>query len=176
MSDTPETATEPFIHEKRYDERCKICTFPQRAFFEKCYIQRDTVELLTKTFGFTTEEMHKHGRAVKIYGKRMDNTNAIRRGVLEKGIEGIENGTIEITLKDVLRSAFDLDKVKGRIVDKVQVNAPKVILLAGIPLPGGQRSAKPPELTKPERKSPLLIPSKVEIVSETTVESEPENK
>ena len=109
-------------HAKVFDERCPVCKHPQRVLLEKWYIQRRPIEQLVQVFALSKSLITLHARAVKIYKKRSNNTAILVDLVLEHGAQMLEEGKLELSIKDIAWAVGHRDKLLGRIVDKKEIN------------------------------------------------------
>lgn len=125
-------------HLSPVDQNCPICQHPQRSLIERWYMERRPFKELEAIFSFSRKLFDQHGRAVKIFQKRANNTKGIVNIMLEKGIEQMAEGKMEMTAKDLQWAINHRDRILGRIKENVQVKvAPVLHVHTTIPGAGG---------------------------------------
>jgi hypothetical protein len=164
-------------HEKGKDDSCPICVSERRILLEKWYVKREkTLKQLASIFGFDQHVISEHCTANGLGKKRKNNTQAIINFVLEKGVEGLSAGTMEVTMKDLAWAVTHQDKLLGRIVEKSRVEvAPVVHIHTSIPGVGGVQNKDLKEKQALEHREPLMIPAVVLETSDVTLTEPKEN-
>ena len=137
----PEYHTVYGYHGKVANKDCPICEHEQLAAIEDLYKDFTEEPRIAALFGgFTAEELLWHCEGRDLHNKRLKtNPDAIRRKLIEKGMEALESG--EVTVKPELTAKIldHLDEREGRMPTRLpagQAGAP-VLVISGFPAPGG---------------------------------------
>ena len=142
-------------HKKPIDPDCQICNHDDRDMIEDSYSRFFSAKEISKTFGLRDSDITRHCKALKLDEKRVSNTKALYSRLLDKGIQNL--GNMELSVKDLLKLAEHIDKLEGRVVTKHQVQAPEIIYLGAVPVPGVQSITAIPETpTLPPSAEPTL--------------------
>lgn len=120
-------------------DKCKVCQHPEAALVETLYIDHANVSWLADKCGASTESIVNHMTKKSLRAKRDENIQGFYREVRELGLKALQEGLVDPDIQ--ARLAMDaqkhLDKVEGRLVNKVEVEENRTIRLEAFPIPGG---------------------------------------
>lgn len=134
-------------HDKKHDNRCKVCTHEDKDLIEDFYVRVYALEEIVSQFELTNEKVLKrHAEATKLDERRANNTEGFERLIMEKGEEAIRSGAVkpEILAQLAVKiSAHKDDKsgklpTRGRQTDQLPSFAIMPVLLPGGGIPGMQ--------------------------------------
>lgn len=160
-------------HKPVYDPSCIICKSPDKIDIEKDYEATDATQDIADRYNVAKSAIERHCRALDIDVLRVKNTYKTLAKLHDKGLERVESGLEAVTVDHLMRIIEHTDKREGRIINKVQVSKPTVIVMRGIPPPGAIEGETFAGEIAPEEQSdsisapdePLLLPSQTQVTA-----------
>lgn len=123
-------------HAPIYDPECEICKRVDKILIEQDYVNvvasaRD----LALSYSCDVKHLKRHIDALDLDVKRLDKTDKLAARIEEIGLERLEDGTEEVTVDHLIRLSEHKDKKEGRVVQRVQVTKPTVVVIRNFPSP-----------------------------------------
>jgi hypothetical protein len=123
-------------HAPIYDPECEICKRVDKILIEQDYVNViASARTLAESYKCDFNQLKRHINALDLDVKRLDNTDKLAARIEEIGLQRLEDNIEEVTVDHLIRLSEHKDKKEGRVVQRVQVTKPTVVVIRNFPSP-----------------------------------------